>query len=230
MARWISAVGEVEARQVRGGVDAPAGRAGEAGVDDDRDADEPGEEHALLPACGGRCRCRSAGRKRGEHVAEPGHDPQEVEGLPRQREVDEVQGDEADAMIRIMITGSRKRQNQKTPNVKLPSRWPGWGRNHRCLNCFVTWTLPRAQRRRCFHRESMLPGLLGPDHGVGLEDDPSAAQLGFEGGEGVFGQRRGVDPAADGDEVLAGVQLGSAGQAGQRARARSGCGGPRPGR
>ena len=63
-----------------------------------------------------------------------------------------------DADARIMKIGSRNRQNQNTEKLMLPSRWVGLGRHHTCLNCLVTWTLPRAQRSRCFHSPPMSPG------------------------------------------------------------------------
>ena len=69
--------------------------------------------------------------------------------------------------------------------------------------------------------EALLPervdaaGLLCPDHGMGLEDDLASIELGLEGGEGVLGQRGGVDLAADGLDVEPGVELGAASQAGE---------------
>src|SRR6185437_12077226 len=71
--------------------------------------------------------------------------------------------------------------------------------------------------------QSLLPqgadavGLLGPDHGVRLEDHPGTALLGLDRGDGVLGQRPGVDLAADGLDVGPRVQLRPAGQAGDRA-------------
>src|SRR5664280_2719445 len=59
--------------------------------------------------------------------------------------------------------------------------------------------------------------LLGPHHGMGLEDDPSPRELGLERGERVLGQRRGVDATPDGLDVDPAVELGAARQAGQHA-------------
>ena len=63
-----------------------------------------------------------------------------------------------DADASTMNTGSSSRQNQSRPKLTLPSRLLGWGRNQTLLNRRVTWTLPRAQRSRCFHSATMLPG------------------------------------------------------------------------
>ena len=61
-------------------------------------------------------------------------------------------------------------------------------------------------------------GLLGPHHRVRLEDGPAPGELGLERGHRVLGQRAGVHPAAQVHQVLPGVQLRAAGQAGDRAQ------------
>src|ERR1035438_4342182 len=99
-----------------------------------------------------------------------------------------------DTDARIMKTGSRNRQNQNTEKLMLPSRWVGLGRHHTFRNCLVTWTLPRAQRSRCFHSPPMSPGSSAHTVACGSNTTPRAALRGLKGGEVASG--RGADAAS----------------------------------
>jgi hypothetical protein len=60
-------------------------------------------------------------------------------------------------------------------------------------------------------------GFLCPDDGIAVEYDAVTGKLRLEGRVGVFGERAGVDRAADRGQVLAAVQLCAARHAGEHA-------------
>ena len=116
-----------------------------------------------------------------------------------------------------MKSGIRAMLNHRMPNARLPSSVLRPGRNHRWRKARVICRLPRPQRRRCFHRAARLSGSSAQTMALASISDAMAGELRLEGRVGVFGQRAGVDRAADRDQVVAAVELRAAGHAGEPA-------------
>ena len=77
--------------------------------------------------------------------------------------------------------------------------------------------LPRPQRSRCFHKAATLSGSSAQTTALGSNRTRRPASWVLNGRVGVFGERAGVDGAADRDQIVAAVELRAAGHARQPA-------------